>query len=245
MAKQGTSGHNALQEKIEELEREKAALLKIISHDIRSPFNKVHALIQLMKMDEDTLSKDQQEYLKSMHITIMSGLELVRNLHDSRLIDEKRVDISKEKTDLFMIVGKAVSNFEDLAELKNIKIKLVNNCRKAELLTDAYYLQRAIENLISNAIKYSYEDKPIIVTLDAEDNIYSVKVDDFGQGIRPDEVKLLFTKFLKLSGKTTKGESSTGLGLYLSDYFIRQLGGEIFYRNEQKGMTSFVIQLPA
>lgn len=245
MANTGAIDTKKLEEKIEELQREKAALQKIISHDIRSPFNKVHALIQLMKMDEDTLSENQKEYLENMHITIMSGLELIRNLHDVRLVDEDRVEISKEKADLFMIVGKAISNFEELAALKNIKIKLVNNCRKAELQTDAYYLQRAIENLISNAIKFSFEDKPIIVTLDAEDKIYSIKVDDFGQGIRPEEVKLLFSRFLKLSSKTTKGESSTGLGLYLADYFIKRLGGEIFYRNEKKGMTTFVIQLPA
>lgn len=245
MTDTGTNAIKELEDRIEALEHEKKALQKVISHDIRSPFNKVHALIQLMKMDEDTLTKDQKEYLESMHITIMSGLELIRNLHDARLIDEGRIDISKEQADLFMITSKAISNFEDLAELKNIKIEFVNQCKKAEVLTDAHYLQRAIENVISNAIKYSYDNKPIVVTLSKEDNIYSIKVDDFGQGVRLEEVKLLFRKFQRLAAKATKGESSAGLGLYLADHFVRNLGGEIFHKNEKKGMTSFVIQLPA
>jgi len=232
-----------LEGQVEELLRERKGLLKIISHDIRSPFNKIHALIQLMKMSEDQLNEDQIEYLNNMHVTVMSGLELVRNMHDIKMIDEG-LEISKEETDLNAIVKKAVQNFAELAELKKLKIYFDSSCKDAKLLVDSYYLQRAIENVISNAIKYSFEDKPINLNLEKDDNIYSLSITDFGQGIKPEEVDLLFKKYSKLSSRATKGEGSSGLGLYLAKYFLEQMNGEIFYHNQDKGMTTFVIQFP-
>lgn len=234
-----------LKEKLEEYENEKKGLLKIISHDIRSPFNKIHALIQLMKMDEDNLSGDQLEYLSSMHQTVMNGLELIRNLHDIRMIDEENVSISKEQVDLVTVIRKSISNFEELAAMKKIKLFFKTSLKNAPIKTDDHYLQRAIENLISNAIKFSFGGKPVNMSLDLEDKIYTFQITDYGQGIKAEEVNLLFKRFSKLSSQPTKGENSAGLGLYLAKNFVNKLDGEIFYHNEDKGMTSFVIQLPS
>ena len=234
-----------LENQLEDLKREKNGLQKIISHDIRSPFNKIQALIQLMKMNEELLNKDQIEYLSSMHITVMSGLELVRNMHDANLIEEGEIKISKEQIDLVTTVKKAISNFVELGELKGIKLHFNSFLKSALILGDDYYLQRSIENLLSNAVKYSYEDKPVNIDLDKEDNIISLRITNFGQGIKAEEVDLLFKKYSKLSSRPSKGEGSSGLGLYITQYFIEKMDGEVFFHHQNNGMTTFVMQLPA
>ena len=178
-----------LENQLEEFKREKKGLQKIISHDIRSPFNKIHALIQLMKMEEESLTKDQVEYLESMHLTIMSGLELVRNMHDIKLVEEGGVEIQKDQIDIISLVKKAINNYEELARLKGVKINFNPNITNSKILADEHYLQRAIENLISNAVKYSHEDKPINADLSEEDNIISLSVTNFSQGIKAEEAK--------------------------------------------------------
>ncbi len=234
-----------LENQIEELKREKNGLQKIISHDIRSPFNKIHALIQLMKMSEDSLNEDQLEFLNSMHLTVMSGLELVRNMHDAQLIDQNGIEFSKDQVDLVILVKKSINTFEDLASLKKIKITFTPSIKNPIILADDHYLQRAIENLLSNAIKYSYENKPVKIDLTEEDNIISLSITNFSQGIKAEESDLLFKKYSKLSARPTGGEGSSGLGLYLTHYFVEKMNGEVFLRHQDHGMTTFVMQLPA
>ena len=234
-----------LEVELEELKRENGGLQKIISHDIRSPFNKIHALIQLMKMEEETLSDDQLEYLNSMHLTVMSGLELVRNMHDAKLIEDREVKMVKEQLDVAVLTKKAINTFEELALLKNIKIVFESSVKNPIILADEHYLQRAIENLISNAVKYSYEGKPVKIVLEKEDNIISLTITNFGQGIKAEEAEMLFKKYSKLSARPTKGEGSSGLGLYLTKYFTEKMGGEVFFHHQDNGMTTFVMQFPA
>ncbi|GEM_PF-2451283 len=234
-----------LENQLLELQKENNGLLKIISHDIRSPFNKIHAFIQLMKMEEDNLNTNQLEYLDNMHIAVMSGLELVRNMHDVKVVEDDKMDIKKEQCDLNLIITKAIQNFDPLAELKNTRVHFNSNCKNPLVLADPYYLQRAIENVISNAVKFTSESKPINVELKLEDKIYSISFTNFGQNIPMEELDLLFKKFSKLSPKPTKGEGSSGLGLFLTHKFLEKMDGEIFYQNQEKGMTTFVIQLPS
>ncbi len=233
-----------LEAELEELKRENAGLQKIISHDIRSPFNKIHALIQLMKMEVESLSTDQVEYLNSMHLTVMSGLELVRNMHDAKLIEDGEITMEKKQVDLVILAKKAGNTFDELASLKDVTIDVQSSVKRPFVLADEHYLQRAIENLISNAVKYSYEGKPVKIDLEEEDNIISLKVTNFGQGIKAEETEMLFKKYSKLSARPTKGEGSSGLGLYITQYFVEKMGGEVFFHHQDNGMTTFVMQFP-
>ena len=140
-----------LEAKIIELEKEKSSLLKIVSHDLRSPFNKLFALIGLFKMSEDVLSSEQANYLDKMEIVISDALNKMRNLLDLRSIEGDGIDVLYESIDLGKLISKLIIENESAANRKSLNIVIV--ARQVVIETDRLSIIRVLDQLISNAIK--------------------------------------------------------------------------------------------
>ncbi len=233
-----------LKSELNQLKEEKYNLLKLINHDIRSPFNRIFALLHLFEMESGEMSIQQKEYIDFMYMSILSGLEMIQNLRDMREIDAGNIEIDKTEFDLINTIQKAIKSFYKQIELKKLNIKNEQLIGKALLMSDEYYVQRVIENVLSNAIKFSEEEKDIIVRLKNNDNGFLIEIQDFGDGIKKEEEHLLFKKFKKLSGIASGGEGSLGLGLHNTAYLCKKLNGSIaLNRNDEIG-SSFIIKLP-
>lgn len=233
-----------LKSELDQLKDEKYNLLKLVNHDIRSPFNRIFALLQLFEMESNEISSRQKEYLDLMYLSILSGLEMIRNLRDMREIDAGNIEIDKTEFDLVNTIQKAIRSFFKQIELKKLKIISELSIEKAPLISDEYYVQRVIENVLSNAIKFSTEKKEIIVRLKNNDTEFLIEIQDFGDGIKQDEEELLFKKFKKLSNIASGGEGSLGLGLYNTAYFLERLNGSITLNRNDKNGSSFIVRLP-
>jgi len=227
------------------LKEEKYNLLKLINHDIRSPLNRVFALVQLFEMESDEVSVRQKEYLDAIYLSILSGLEMIGNLRDMREIDAENIEIEKEEFDLANTIQKAIRTFSKQIEIKKLNIISEKSTEGTQCISDEYYVQRVIENVLSNAIKYSKEEKNIIVRLKNNEKGFEVDIQDFGDGIKKEEEHLLYQKFEKLSSIASGGEGSLGLGLYNTQYFLRKLNGSIALNRNDKLGSSFRIQLPS
>ena len=227
-----------------QLKAEKYKLLKLINHDIRSPLNRVFALVQLFEMESSEVSNQQKEYLDAIYLSILSGLEMIRNLRDMREIDAENIEMDQTDFDLVNTIQKAIRSFSKQSEIKKLKIKFEKSTEETKSFSDEYYVQRVIENVLSNAIKFSKEEKDIIVRLKNGEKGFVVEIQDFGDGIKQEEENLLYKKFEKLSSIASGGEGSLGLGLYNTHYFLNKLNGSIsLNRNGELG-SSFIIQLP-
>ena len=113
-------------------------------------------------------------------------------------------------------------------------------------MCDTDRIREAIDNLISNAIKYSPIGGKIAVVVAREDDNTVIRVADQGQGLSPEDLGRLFGRFQRLSAKPTAGESSTGLGLSIVKRIIDMHGGEVMARSDGPGLGStFTILLPA
>ena len=233
-----------LNAQLDQLKDEKYNLLKLVNHDIRSPFNRIFALLQLFEMESNEISSQQKEYLDSMYLSILSGLEMTQNLRDMREIDAGNVKIDKSEFDLVKIIHKAIRSFFKQVEVKKLNIITELSVEKALLMSDEYYVQRVIENVLSNAIKFSEKEKDIIVRLKNNEYEFLVEIQDFGQGIKQEEEHLLFQKFKKLSTNASGGEGSLGLGLHNTVYICNKFQGSIaLNRNDEIG-SSFLIKIP-
>jgi signal transduction histidine kinase len=227
----------------EELNREKQQLVGVVSHDLKGPFNRIFALIQLMSMDGDNLTEDQKDYLGKIHQITADGMNMVRNLVDARKMEDKGIDLNLEKINLTAHLAPLIKQYKVLAEKKHIIIEF-HAPDRVEILADRMYLSRIVENLLSNALKFSPAEKSIHVTIRKEPNNVMLSVADQGPGISLDDQAKLYQKFQKLSNKPTGGESSTGLGLSIVKRLIERMGGKIECESSEGAGATFTIELP-
>lgn len=233
-----------LKAELDLIKDEKYNLLKLVNHDIRSPFNRIFALLQLFEMESTNISDQQRAYIDSMYLSISSGLEMITNLRDMREIDAGFIEIDKAQFDLVNAIDKAIRSYSKQIEVKNLLVKTKLSINNAPIESDPYFVQRVIENVLSNAIKFSKADRQIVIRLNRKEKSYIIEIQDFGDGIKSEEEHLLYQKFEKLSSIATGGEGSLGLGLYNTVYFLEKLKGTIaLKRNDQPG-SSFIINLP-
>jgi len=233
-----------LQSELDQIKEEKYNLLKLVNHDIRSPFNRIFALLQLFEMENEHTTDRQKEYIDSMYLSILSGLEMITNLRDMREIDAGNIVMDKNEFDLLKIIKKAIRSFSKQLEVKQQKITTQIEIDDAPIKSDEYFVQRIIENVISNAVKFSKKEKEIFLKLRMKKKLYTIEVQDSGDGIKKSEESLLFGKFKKLSSISSGGEGCLGLGLHNTQYFLKKLNGTIRLNRNKLPGSSFIIELP-
>ncbi len=227
-----------LLQQVDQLNEEKQQLIGLISHDLRSPFNRLHALLQLLNMDDKRLSAEQCLYVEKMHIVVADALSMMRNLTDYRSVELNLLTVHPRPVDLHELLNTVVNSYMAYASRKSITLKLLETIPGLKVEVDPYCLTRAVENLVSNAIKFSFQEKSVGLQIKQTNHSIYVEITDQGQGLKPEEIPLIGRKFLKLSARPTGGESSVGLGLFLASEMIRLLGGQLNVRSEPgKGST--------
>jgi signal transduction histidine kinase len=234
-----------LEKKVEELALEKQRVISIVSHDLRSPLNRLFALIQLMQMDIHGLSDQQKDYLEKMHLVIADGLSMMRNLVDYRNLEYRVIETHIEPINMTELVRTLVKNSNTIAEKK--RIELLENCENGLIIrTDKQCAHRVLDNILSNAIKFSATGKKVWVRLSSlTSQEVKIEIEDEARGFLPEEVVKLFQKFQKLNARPTAGESSTGLGLFVAKSMADKINGEISCRTTEGLGSVFTVVLPS
>jgi signal transduction histidine kinase len=231
--------------KLKKINEEKTNLIGIVSHDLKSPFNRIFALLNLLKLTSTDISDEQNEYLSKMHQVIKDGLALIRNLLDIRAIEDEGIKMAIEDIDVVRLIKEILTANKPLADIKQIKFKLIREVERLDIISDKLYLSRIIENLLSNALKFSENKTTIEIKVGngkAED--FYVEFIDQGPGVSSEDLEQMFQKFQILSARPTDGESSTGLGLSIVKSLVDKLGGEILCESILGGGAKFTIKIP-
>jgi len=217
-----------LLQQIEELRQSQRHLLTIASHDVKSPFNRIHALLQLLQMNASNLTDDQKNYLEKMHIVVADGMAMIRNLIDYRNLEFQGIALSPAPFSLREFVHASLKAIDGVARKKQL-ILTASPVADCELHTDRHCLQRAFDNLLSNAIKFSFPGKSVRVQAVVSETNVTLSVQDEALGFLPEEQARLFQKFSRFSTRPTGGESSTGLGLYIARAMMQKINGRVEY----------------
>lgn len=229
---------------LNELNIEKHQIIGVVSHDLKGPFNRIFALIQLIRMSSTTLTEDQQEYLSKIHHVAVDGLSMVRNLLDSRQLDDNLYEMDEDSLSLQPFLDSFLKNYIEVAEKKNIQVSL--NCPSdITIIVDRLFLYRILDNLLSNAIKFSNRGTSVKLLVQKKEGEIDISVIDEGPGINEEDQKKLYRKFQPLTAKPTGGESSTGLGLSIVKALVDKMGAKILCESEVGVGTNFTIKLKA
>jgi signal transduction histidine kinase/ActR/RegA family two-component response regulator len=229
---------------LEQLNEQKNQFLGMAAHDLRNPLNALLTYSNFL-YDEvaEKLSIEQAEFIVHMQESSKCMLKLVTDLLDISQIEAGRLDLNLEAVNLQSIVERNVSLNRLLADQKGIAVE----CKTAEMpsmMVDAQKLEQVLNNLITNAIKFSYPDSCIEVELLEGGDRALILVRDSGQGIPESEQENMFKPFQRTSVKSTAGEKSTGLGLMIVRKIVEGHGGKIWVESTVGKGSTFYVSLP-
>lgn len=221
----------------------KTEMLSIAAHDLKNPLGTIIGLSKIsagLAQDEDVC-----EMCSQINDTAQHMLNLIVELLNSSVIESGRMQLRKQIFDLEEIVSAIVYQNKTAAEAKNqlFEYSFAENF-EFTVEGDALKLREAIENLVSNAIKYSPQGGKISVRIDSPGENVVFKVTDSGPGLSEEDMAQLFGKFQRLSAQPTGGESSTGLGLYIAKQIIDLHCGRIYAESTLGEGSTFFIELP-
>lgn len=234
-----------VQERTLELVNANAAkdhFLGIASHDLKVPIAGVLGLIGLMRLENTDRSETDLQYLDYMEDSCKNMQELVRNLLDINRIEHGQARAKKTDVNLPDLLSKLKTGFSHAAQKKNMQWHVAH--AEGTIQTDPDMLLRILENLVSNAFKFSGAGKTVKLNTVHNNDTLRFEVVDAGLGIPADDIPNLFKKFQRLSNKPTAGEGSTGLGLSIVKELVGLLGGEISVTSVVGEGSTFVVTLP-
>lgn len=222
----------------------KERLFSIIAHDLINPFNSIIGLSQFLKSKLSSISfEEADEILGNISHSAINQYILLKNLLDWSRTQLDEIRINKEIFNLHKIVTDIIDTLNIFADSK--KIELINYTEpKQHIYTDKQMILVVLNNIITNAIKYSYKNGKIFIK-SMEEKIYvTLKIQDYGCGIKQDELKNIFEIGKKNIMPGTDGEKGSGLGLMVCKEFINKLGGKIWVESDKGKGSTFYISLP-
>lgn len=215
-----------------------------ISHEFRTPLSTINASLELLLDEVEDLSATEiRELLRPTHLSLISLQTLIDNLLESSNIEAGSFTIRPKPVELNEVVTQALSIVRPLVERRRQAIVVTEPPVLPLLMADRARLTQALVNLLTNASKYSPSGTVIDLILTVREGEVQIAVADRGPGIAPDEMTLLFRRFVRLSGAESD-QAGIGLGLYLVSKIAEAHGGSVDVASRPDGGAVFTLRLP-
>lgn len=229
-----------LYEELSKLNDLKSKFLGIAAHDLRSPISIIKGNIDLLKEGIlGNISDEQKETLTTMYNGCTRMLNLINTFLDVSTIESGKLELKKEKTNIEKFLQEVYESNLLLAKAKSINLVLKKDSNLPEIEIDKDKVYQVINNLISNALKFSEPNTTITMSSSKNDQEIQISVSDEGQCIPEEEIPKLFAFFSKTSTAPTAKEKSTGLGLAISKHIVEAHKGKIWVKNNPDKGTTF------
>lgn len=215
------------------------------AHDLRNPLAAVIGFSAFLERgSHGPLTDHQRVFVERIKASSEFMLHLVNDLLDVTRIESGHLALDVKEVDLVVLIQGTVLLNRMLASEKGIEITMASDRPAQPAVVDARRLEQVLNNLLTNAIKFSHSETTIAVALEVTDAHALVSVRDRGQGIPADELAKLFQPFGVTSVKGTRGEKSTGLGLLIAKKVVDAHEGRIWVESERGVGSTFFVSLP-
>lgn len=233
---------NQLNEQLFQRNQEKNRFIGIASHDLQNPLTTIKLIAGKFKKTSQNLTESQKRWIDDLVSTSERMNALIKNMLNLTRLERGIPEI--KACNIVEILTTTLSRFEEIAARKNIRLHFASESADVSIQTDPDYVLEIVENLVSNAIKFSFPASEVSVQLREEPSQIAILVNDQGPGIPVEEQALLFGKFQKLSPKPTANESSTGLGLSIVQELCEKLQGKVYCQSTVGVGSTFIVCLP-
>ena len=234
-----------IKQELENTIESRDTLYSVIAHDLRSPPGSLKMMNNaiLMMVDKNQVSDEVYEMLQMMNKTSEEIFQLLDNLLKWAKNRLNKQNIYRQQVDINSIVNSTAEIFIPMATQKGISIMLEGLDKELMGSTDIDMVKTIVRNLISNAVKFSYEKGLITVSTKTDGDFVVVSVKDSGKGIKKEDQGKLLRSNTHFTSYGTNNEKGSGLGLMLCKDFVEQLGGKLWFDSEEGKGTTFYFSL--
>jgi signal transduction histidine kinase len=225
--------------------RNQAEFMRIVSHDIRSPLTYIQGFANMLAM-VGPVNERQEHFVEKVLSGIAQITSLVDNIQDAGRFDIETgfYEMSRDQCDLHEIVQRIVQNHLVPAEKGELTISAEVASNIPIINADRTMLERALTNLVDNAIKYTPNGGQVRVTAYTADNSVILAVSDTGYGISPENQKLLFQRHVRLARQEHKKVKGSGLGLFIVKSAAQRHGGDAWVESAEGKGSTFYFSIP-
>ncbi len=225
--------------------QEKSELMHMVAHDLRGPLTAIQLGVELLQMNPPLNAASRATTTDRINESADHMARLISDLLSTQNVDEGRFAMNYVAGDAIHLARAAVSSLSTVAQHKHIAVEARLPEKPVPLTTDFGALQQVVDNLLSNALKYSPSGSRVEITVIARNSNCRIEVRDQGPGVKPEEREKIFEKFGRGSAKPTQGEESIGLGLWIVRRFAMALHGHVWCEPGPGGVGSaFIVEIP-
>lgn len=219
-------------------------LIANVSHDLRTPLAVLKGYIETLQMKRDILSEtEKDEYLQITHTNVDKLSNLINQLFEYSKLEAEQVTPVKEPFSITELSYDIIAKFKLLAEQKKIELHLDNGQENCMVFADVSLVERALQNLIENALKYTEPNGKVTLSLDKRGKNIEIKITDTGTGIPENEQPFIFDRYKQAEKSNDK--QGYGLGLAIVKKIMELHDTTITVLSKPKKGSSFIFNLPA
>lgn len=226
------------------IKEQKNIVVQMLGHDLRAPLTTISMSVDLLGREIDlTKNETVRQLVGIMERTCRNSLSMIKEVLNTEYLETQQMQLKKSRIDIISRMNNQIDTFRLLDKSAKV-FRLHTEQETLFINTDSVRLMLIIENLLTNAFKFTDADGRIDVRVVERPQTLLISVSDNGIGI-PDKLKpLVFDKFTKARRRGTQGEQPIGLGLHLIRTMIEQLDGRIWFESEEGKGSTFYVELP-
>jgi len=230
-------------DKMQSVDLLRRELIANVSHDLRTPLAILKGYIETLQIKKDTLSeKEKEEYLEITHNNIDKLSKLINQLFEYSKLEAEQVSPIKEPFSITELSHDLIAKFELIAAQKNVTLRLDNPEKNSLVYADVGLVERALQNLIENAIKYTEPKGIITLQLQRKEKNIEINITDTGVGIPEIDQPYIFDRYKQANNSKNQGY---GLGLAIVKKIMDLHDTTITVLSTPKQGSSFIFNLPA
>jgi two-component system, NarL family, sensor histidine kinase BarA len=226
-----------------ESNRLKSDFLATMSHELRTPLSSILGFSDVL-LSGNQLNDKQQRWAGNIKSSGEKLLNLINDILDLAKIEAGKMQLRLEDFSLHDVCEGMLNMFRPLAEKKNIDMRSQIDPAIPVLRQDVIKLQQILQNLLSNALKFTPEGGRVLLKAEADAQFVVLTVTDTGVGIATEEQELVFEKFRQSGNPLTREHAGTGLGLSIVRELAKLLGGDVSLQSELGRGSTFTVRLP-
>lgn len=222
----------------------KSEFITLASHQLRTPLSAIRWYAELLGDAEVGLGETEKGYVEEIDRSVRRMIALLGALLNAARIEDETVRPTLMDADLSELVRETVKESEDVFGKCDVHPEFSLPPSPVVLRTDPVLLRVVLQNLFSNAAKYSPKGSSVAVRLSTRDGDAVIEVEDHGMGIPKTDQERIFEKFFRAQNVRQIDTDGNGLGLYISKSIIERLGGDMSFESVEKKGTTFTVTLP-
>lgn len=235
------------EQRLKELDKAKTNFFANISHELRTPLTLISSPMESLLSGEygEKLGYDHPMF-ESVYRNSLRLLKLINSLLDFSKMDAGRMGLKPKKTNISALLRFYKETIESAAKSRGLTVDYIDHTDGLVAFVDRDLLEKAVFNLLSNALKFTAAGGSITIVLDEQpDNRFAIAINDTGIGIPEDKLGAIFERFVQVDGSSSRKYEGTGIGLAFVKEIAGHMGGFINAKSREGQGSSFVLCLPS